>query len=249
MSRVVLGGAGWCFSREVWKHFGAGYDVINTFRCGLAAWTLPCWGFSVPFSPWDGWWSLCWCSPTGRHQEALEHLQEAFGHSPAEDFARARLAVLQLQSRNVARAAAPLSVLARRDEKDLAFLLNFVDTKQQQHLAQVQPFSLIPCPWIQWGKNWEAKVGLQAFLPPWEVCGKSFIRWTGHKLAFPPARSGSWCQTSSTAVTLISLWWSITATPEHLGFLFSFPGTRPADAHTEIQDVWGAAGRNLTDHC
>ncbi|NXP62775.1 TTC34 protein, partial [Chloropsis cyanopogon] len=72
----------------------------------------------------------------GEHQEALKHLQEAFGHCPAEDFARARLAVLQLQSRNVARAAAPLSVLARRDEKDLAFLLNFVDTKQQQHLAQ-----------------------------------------------------------------------------------------------------------------
>ncbi|XP_005528471.1 PREDICTED: tetratricopeptide repeat protein 34 [Pseudopodoces humilis] len=72
----------------------------------------------------------------GKHQEALKHLQEAFGHCPAEDFARARLAVLQLQNRNVAGAAAPLSVLARRDEKDLAFLLNFVDTKQQQHLAQ-----------------------------------------------------------------------------------------------------------------
>ncbi|XP_066059227.1 tetratricopeptide repeat protein 34 [Chamaea fasciata] len=72
----------------------------------------------------------------GRHQEALKHLQEAFGHCPAEDFARARLAVLQLQGRNVAGAAVPLSALARRDEKDLAFLLNFVDTKQQQHLAQ-----------------------------------------------------------------------------------------------------------------
>ncbi|NXA60626.1 TTC34 protein, partial [Mohoua ochrocephala] len=72
----------------------------------------------------------------GEHQEALKHLQEAFGHCPAEDLARARLAVLQLQSRKVAEAAAPLSALARRDEKDLAFLLNFVDTKQQQHLAQ-----------------------------------------------------------------------------------------------------------------
>ncbi|NXO32436.1 TTC34 protein, partial [Cisticola juncidis] len=72
----------------------------------------------------------------GRPQEALKHLQEAFGPCPAEDFARARLAVLQLQSRSVAGAAAPLSALARRDEKDLAFLLNFVDTKQQQHLAQ-----------------------------------------------------------------------------------------------------------------
>lgn len=155
----------------------------------------------MPFSPWDGLWSLCCCSPTGRHQEALKHLQEAFGHSPAEDSARARLAVLQLQSRNVAGAAAPLSVLARRDEKDLAFLLNFVDTKQQQHLAQVQPFSLIPHPWIHWGKDWEAKLGLQGFLPAL----RSFIRWAKHKLVFPPARSGSWSQTSSTAVTLVSL--------------------------------------------
>uniref|UniRef100_A0A8C5X8S7 Tetratricopeptide repeat domain 34 n=1 Tax=Malurus cyaneus samueli TaxID=2593467 RepID=A0A8C5X8S7_9PASS len=72
----------------------------------------------------------------GKHQEALRHLQEAFGHCPAEASARARLAVLQLQGRNVAGAAAPLSALARRDEQDLAFLLNFVDTKQLQHLAQ-----------------------------------------------------------------------------------------------------------------
>lgn len=144
----------------------------------------------MPFSPWDGLWSLCWCSPTGRHQEALKHLQEAFGHCPAEDFARARLAVLQLQSRNVAEAAAPLSALARRDEKDLAFLLNFVDTKQQQHLAQVQPFFFDHTSVDSVGE---------------EVCGQRFIRWTGHKLAFPPAGSGSWSQTSSIAVTLISL--------------------------------------------
>lgn len=119
----------------------------------------------MPFSPWDGLWSLCWCSPTGRHQEALKHLQEAFGHCPAEDFARARLAVLQLQSRNVAEAAAPLSALARRDEKDLAFLLNFVDTKQQQHLAQVQPFFFDHTSVDSVGEELGRKTGLAGIFP------------------------------------------------------------------------------------
>ncbi|NWI85998.1 TTC34 protein, partial [Pitta sordida] len=73
----------------------------------------------------------------GRCEEALKHLQEAFGHCPADDFACARLAVLQLKRRNVAGAAHPLSVLAKRDERELEFLLHFVDTKQRQQLAQV----------------------------------------------------------------------------------------------------------------
>lgn len=124
----------------------------------------------MPFSPWDGLWSLCWCSPTGRHQEALKHLQEAFGHCPAEDFARARLAVLQLQSRNVAEAAAPLSTLARRDEKDLAFLLNFVDTKQQQHLAQVQPFFFDHTSVDSVGEELGRKTGLAGISPCLEKC-------------------------------------------------------------------------------
>ncbi|NXS58965.1 TTC34 protein, partial [Brachypteracias leptosomus] len=72
-----------------------------------------------------------------RYEEALGHLQEAFGHSLADDSASARLAVLQLKKRNVAVAAHAFSILARRDERELAFLLNFVDTKQQQHLSQV----------------------------------------------------------------------------------------------------------------
>uniref|UniRef100_A0A672V4N4 Tetratricopeptide repeat domain 34 n=1 Tax=Strigops habroptila TaxID=2489341 RepID=A0A672V4N4_STRHB len=73
----------------------------------------------------------------GRYEEALNHLQEAFGCSLADDFASARLAVLQLKRRNVTAAARSLSVLAKRDERELGFLLNFVDTKQRQHLAQV----------------------------------------------------------------------------------------------------------------
>ncbi|XP_075293648.1 tetratricopeptide repeat protein 34 [Opisthocomus hoazin] len=72
----------------------------------------------------------------GRYEEALEHLQEAFGHSLADDFASARLAVLQLRKRNVPAAAHSFSILAKRDESELGFLLNFVDAKQQQHLAQ-----------------------------------------------------------------------------------------------------------------
>ncbi|NXG88226.1 TTC34 protein, partial [Stercorarius parasiticus] len=73
----------------------------------------------------------------GRYEEALEHLHEAFGHSFADDFASARLAVLQLKKRNVPVAAHSFSILAKKDEKELGFLLNFVDAKQQQHLAQV----------------------------------------------------------------------------------------------------------------
>ncbi|NWR59611.1 TTC34 protein, partial [Bucorvus abyssinicus] len=73
----------------------------------------------------------------GKYEEALGHLQEAFGHSLADDFASARLAVLQLKRRNVAVAARSFSILAKRDERELRFLLNFVDAKQQQHLSQV----------------------------------------------------------------------------------------------------------------
>ncbi|KGL96993.1 Tetratricopeptide repeat protein 34, partial [Charadrius vociferus] len=73
----------------------------------------------------------------GRYEEALHHLQEVFGHSLADDFASARLAVLQLKKRNVPVAAHSFSILAKKDERELGFLLNFVDAKQQQHLAQV----------------------------------------------------------------------------------------------------------------
>ncbi|XP_010082773.1 PREDICTED: tetratricopeptide repeat protein 34 [Pterocles gutturalis] len=72
----------------------------------------------------------------GKHEEALDHLQEAFGHS-LDDFASARLAVLQLKKRNMPVAAHLFSILAKRDERELAFLLNFIDAKQQQHLSQV----------------------------------------------------------------------------------------------------------------
>ncbi|KFQ85109.1 Tetratricopeptide repeat protein 34, partial [Phoenicopterus ruber ruber] len=73
----------------------------------------------------------------GQYEEALDHLQEAFDHSLADDFASARLAVLQLKKRNVPVAAHSFSILAKKDERELGFLLNFVDTKQQQHLSQV----------------------------------------------------------------------------------------------------------------
>ncbi|XP_066838321.1 tetratricopeptide repeat protein 34 isoform X2 [Anser cygnoides] len=72
----------------------------------------------------------------GRYEEALVHLQEAFDHSRADEFANARLAVLQLKKRNMPVAAHSFSILARKDERELRFLLNFVDAKQQQHLSQ-----------------------------------------------------------------------------------------------------------------
>ncbi|NWX19507.1 TTC34 protein, partial [Aegotheles bennettii] len=73
----------------------------------------------------------------GEYEEALDHLREAFGHSPGDEFVSARLAVLQLKKRNVPVAAHSFSILAKRDERELAFLLNFIDAKQQQHLSQV----------------------------------------------------------------------------------------------------------------
>ncbi|XP_015737609.1 tetratricopeptide repeat protein 34 isoform X2 [Coturnix japonica] len=76
----------------------------------------------------------------GRYEEALVHLQEVFGHSLADELASARLAVLQLKKRNVPAAAQSFSILAKKDERELEFLLNFVDAKQQQHLSQVQSF-------------------------------------------------------------------------------------------------------------
>ncbi|KFZ59599.1 Tetratricopeptide repeat protein 34, partial [Antrostomus carolinensis] len=72
----------------------------------------------------------------GRYEEALDHLREAFRHSLVDDFASARLAVLQLK-KNMPVAAHSFSMLARIDEKELGFLLNFVDAKQQQQLSQV----------------------------------------------------------------------------------------------------------------
>lgn len=48
--------------------------------------------------------------------------------------------MLQLKKRNVPAAAHSFSILAKKDERELEFLLNFVDAKQQQHLSQVQSF-------------------------------------------------------------------------------------------------------------
>ncbi|NXY42201.1 TTC34 protein, partial [Ceuthmochares aereus] len=73
----------------------------------------------------------------GKYEEAVNHLREAFGHSFADDFASARLAVLQLKRRNVPVAARSFSILAKRDERELGFLLNFIDAKQQEHLSQI----------------------------------------------------------------------------------------------------------------
>ncbi|NWH73285.1 TTC34 protein, partial [Piaya cayana] len=73
----------------------------------------------------------------GKYEEAVNHLREAFGHSLADDFASARLAVLQLKRRNVPVAARSFSILAKRDERELRFLLNFIDAKQREHLSQI----------------------------------------------------------------------------------------------------------------
>ncbi|XP_074874080.1 tetratricopeptide repeat protein 34 [Carettochelys insculpta] len=73
----------------------------------------------------------------GRSEDALLHLQESFGQATADRSARARLAVLQLKSRNVLPTAHSLSILAEKDQGELGFLLTFLGTKQRQNLAQV----------------------------------------------------------------------------------------------------------------
>ncbi|XP_053136965.1 tetratricopeptide repeat protein 34 [Hemicordylus capensis] len=73
----------------------------------------------------------------GRHKEALAYLQESFGQSMPDDSVNSRLGILQAQRRNVHTAAHILANLAANDYKDLGFLMNFLDNKQRQSLAQV----------------------------------------------------------------------------------------------------------------
>ena len=62
-------------------------------------------------------------------------------------------------------AAHSFSILAKRDERELGFLLNFVDTKQQQHLSQVQSFFDVTSV-DSVGKEMGSKIRLQRFSLP-----------------------------------------------------------------------------------
>lgn len=55
--------------------------------------------------------------------------------------------MLQVKKGNVYTAAHILATLATKDYEDLGFLIHFLDLKERQNLAQVQPFSYpdLPC--------------------------------------------------------------------------------------------------------
>ncbi|XP_054857753.1 tetratricopeptide repeat protein 34 [Eublepharis macularius] len=73
----------------------------------------------------------------GRHKEALAHLQGSFGQTAPDDSVNSRFGMLQVKKRNIYTAAHILAGLAAKDYDELPFLLNFLDTKQRQSLAQV----------------------------------------------------------------------------------------------------------------
>ncbi|XP_060115128.1 tetratricopeptide repeat protein 34 [Heteronotia binoei] len=73
----------------------------------------------------------------GRHKEALAHLQGSFGQTAPDDSVNSRFGILQVKKRNIYTAAHILASLAAKDYDELPFLMNFLDTKQRQSLAQV----------------------------------------------------------------------------------------------------------------
>lgn len=81
-------------------------------------------------------------------------------------------------------AAHSFSILARKDERELRFLLNFVDAKQQQHLFQVQPFfvaSSVDSAGKEMGSNRSTEVFFTGSVQ--NYVGRPFIRRMTYKLA------------------------------------------------------------------
>uniref|UniRef100_A0A8D2J977 Tetratricopeptide repeat domain 34 n=1 Tax=Varanus komodoensis TaxID=61221 RepID=A0A8D2J977_VARKO len=73
----------------------------------------------------------------GEPEEALTYLQEALGQHGPNDAISSRFGMLQAKERNMNVAAHTLASLAAKDFQELGYLLNFLDTKQRQSLAQV----------------------------------------------------------------------------------------------------------------
>ncbi|XP_041062932.1 tetratricopeptide repeat protein 34 [Carcharodon carcharias] len=71
------------------------------------------------------------------YDDALKHLQEIFGQVPNDDAVMARYGLIQMKRKNVQLAVRNLSILAEKDNKDLDFLLQFLDYKSCHHVAQV----------------------------------------------------------------------------------------------------------------
>ncbi|XP_072442339.1 tetratricopeptide repeat protein 34 isoform X1 [Chiloscyllium punctatum] len=71
------------------------------------------------------------------YDDALKHLQENFGPVPNDAAALARYGLIQMKRDNVQQAVQNLSILAEKDNKDLQFLLLFLDNKSRYRMAQV----------------------------------------------------------------------------------------------------------------
>ncbi|XP_042199734.1 tetratricopeptide repeat protein 34 [Callorhinchus milii] len=73
----------------------------------------------------------------GMYEDALGDLQEAFGTSLGNVCAKARYGIIQATKGNLQLATQNLSSLAERDNRDLGFLLGFLDIKVRRLIAQV----------------------------------------------------------------------------------------------------------------
>ncbi|XP_078095863.1 tetratricopeptide repeat protein 34 [Mustelus asterias] len=71
------------------------------------------------------------------YDDALKHLQDIFGKVPNNVAATARYGLIQMKRKNVQLAVQNLSILAEKDNKDLEFVLQFLDNKSRHHVAQV----------------------------------------------------------------------------------------------------------------
>ncbi|XP_042334561.1 tetratricopeptide repeat protein 34 [Sceloporus undulatus] len=73
----------------------------------------------------------------GRHKEALTYLEETFGERVPDDATNLRFGLLHAKERNMTSAAHVLASLATQNYEELGYLLNFLDLKQRENLAQV----------------------------------------------------------------------------------------------------------------
>ncbi|XP_059808195.1 tetratricopeptide repeat protein 34 isoform X1 [Hypanus sabinus] len=73
----------------------------------------------------------------GMYEDASKHMQENFGQPPNDIAAMSRYALIQMKMKNAQHAVENLSILAEKHNKDLEFLLKFLDNKQLQTVVQI----------------------------------------------------------------------------------------------------------------
>lgn len=154
----------------------------------------------------------------------------------------------------MAEAAHSFSILAKRDERELAFLLNFIDAKQQQHLSQVQSF-FDATSVDSVGKEMGSKSRLQRSSLPYleqKCVGGPFIRWTRNKLAassslhFSQIRELNPNFSHSSELASVSSNSSLPLLTTRGNFLLVSLAWDLFNPNTKMQGMWGAAARDLT---